>query len=316
MDIDNCLVNKYFKRLRKNKRCAMDTRFQIVLLFGTIIIFIHITGIVILAKSSDRNIFGTQKYLIIALSLTELGFVVLSVIRESIYYGKGSRTDSRGLWVGVYILIVIMNMYYFVMFAITLDRFLEIRLNLKYHLYSNKRRTKMVLISVYTIINVVFATCLYIFSAQGRATSKITKYFIIYFAPVFDTIFLIFATIVYSYIFSKLYKNKKKEEALRKQITVNKQYGPIVFKVGRFCVPFCIVLTFVLFVIFPNILEMIRKIYSLHPKYEKHFQMLSYALYRIGFITDPMIYIYNLHVVKNKLRKFQKNFLNLIKRYL
>ena len=112
---------------------------------------------------------------------------------------------------------------------------------------------------------------------------------------------MIFATIVYSYIFSKLYKNKKNEEALRKQITVNKQFGPSVFKVGRFYVPFFIVLTFVLFVIFENILEMITKIYSLYPKHEKHFQMFWYVLYRIGFITDPLIYVYNLPVVKYKL---------------
>ena len=294
----------------------MDTQFLIVLVFGAIITFMHITGIAILAKSSDRNIFGTQKYIIIALSLTELGFVVLSVIRESIYYEKGSRTDSRGLWIGVYILIVIMIMYYFIMFAITLDRFLEIRLNLKYHLYSNGRRTKKVLISAYIITNVIFATCLYIFSKQRRPTSKITKYFITYFAPVIDTIFLIFATTVYSYIFSKLYKNKKKQEALRKQISVNKQCVPNVFKARRSCVPFCIVLTFVLFVIFPNILEVVRKTYSLHPKHEKHFHMLSYVLYRIGFITDPIIYIYNLNVVQYKLLKFQRNFLNQIKRYL
>ena len=150
-------------------------------------------------------------------------------------------------------------MYYFIIFAIILDRFLEIRLNLKYHLYSNTRRTKKVLMSLYIIINVIFATCLYIFSAQERPASKITKYFIIYFAPAIDTIFLIFATIVYSYIFSKLYKNKKKEEALRKQITVNKQYGPIVFKVARFSVLFCIALALVLFVIFPNILEIVKK---------------------------------------------------------
>ena len=209
-----------------------------------------------------------------------------------------------------------MNMYYFIIFAIILDRFLEIRLNLKYHLYSNTKRTKKVLMSLYIIINVIFATCLYIFSAQERPASKITKYFIIYFAPAIDTMFLIFATIVYSYIFSKLYKNKKKEEALRKQITVNKQYGPIVFKVARFSVPFCIALALVLYVIFPNILEIVKKIFSLHLKREKHFQMLSYVLYRIGFITDPIIYIHNLHVVQYKSRRFQKNLQNQIKRYL
>ena len=101
-----------------------------------------------LTKSRDRKICGTQKYLIIALSLSELGFVILSNI-----------SSNLDLWVGVYILIVITNMYYFIMFAITLERFLEIRLNINYHLYLNKK----VLISVYIVLNVGYIT-LYLFS--------------------------------------------------------------------------------------------------------------------------------------------------------
>ena len=282
----------------------MEIQLVIVLVFGVIILLMHITGICILRKSSDRNVCGTQKYLIIALSLTELGFVNLSTIREFIYYTRGSRSDNIGLWFGVYILIVIMNMYYFIMFAITLDRFLEIRLDVKYHLYSNKKTIRKILISVYIVLNVFYVTLLCIYLAYRKPTypANIITNFVLYFAPVIDTIFVMFATIVYSYIFSKLYRNRRKDDALRIQLAVNDPNVPTILKARRFRVPFWIVLTFVLFLIFPDILELIRKT-LLHPLLQEDFQMLSYVLYRIGFIVDPIIYIYNLEGVQYKLRK-------------
>ena len=282
----------------------MEIQLVIVLVFGIVISFIHITGICILTKSRDRNVCGTQKYLVIALSLTELGFVILSTIREFIYNTRGSRSDNIGLWLAVYILIVIMSMYYFIMFAITLDRFFEIRLDIKYHLYSNKKTTKKVLISVYIALNVFYMTLLFIYLAyrQPAYPANIIKNFILFFAPVIDTIFVIFAIIVYSYIFSKLDRNRRKDDALRIQLAVNEPNVPIILKADRFRVPFWIVLTFVLFLIFPDILELIRKT-LLHPSLQDDFQMLSYVLYRIGFIVDPIIYIYNLESVQYKLRK-------------
>lgn len=283
----------------------MEVQFVTVLIFAVIISVMHIAGMCILTKSRDRNICGTQKYLIVALSMSELGFVILSTIREAIYYIRRSRTDNLGLWVGVYILIVIMNMYYFVMFAITLDRFLEIRLNIKYHLYSNKRRSKKVLISVYIVLNVGYMTllCIYLACKQPVYPANIIMNFVLYFAPVIDTIFVIFATIVYSYIFSKLYRNRRKDNALRKQISTNKSSASLTYKLKRFRIPFWIVLTFLLFLVLPDILELIRKT-LLHPLLKDDFQMLSYVLYRTGFIFDPIIYLYNLDDVQYKFRRF------------
>ena len=282
----------------------MEIQLVIVLVFGTVISLMHITGMWVLTKVSDRNVCGTQKYLIIALSLTELGFVILSTIREFIYYTRGSRSDNIGLWFAVYILVVIMNMYYLIMFAITLDRFLEIRLDIKYHLYSNKKKIKKVLLSAYIVLNAFYMTllCIYLAYRQPAYTANIIRSFVLYFAPVIDTIFVIFAMIAYSYVFSKLYRNRIKDNALRTQLAVNQPNVPIILKADRFRVPFWIVLTFVLFLIIPDILELIRKT-LLHPSLQDDFQMLSYVLYRIGFIADPVIYIYNLESVQYKLRK-------------
>lgn len=95
--------------------------FSIVLLFGIITSLLHLTGIALLRKEEDGITNGTQKYLIMALSLTELGFAVLSITHESIFYASGSREDKAGLCVSLYVVVVIGNMYYFVMFSITLD---------------------------------------------------------------------------------------------------------------------------------------------------------------------------------------------------
>ena len=124
------------------KKHTMVLNLIIALLFGIIISIFDLTGLVLLKKVEDVNVNGNQKYLIIALSLTELASILLSVIPECIFYASGSRTYIAGLNVTLYSMIVIPIIYYFIMFAITLDRFLELRLNRQYNLYLNENRTK------------------------------------------------------------------------------------------------------------------------------------------------------------------------------
>ena len=63
-------------------------------------------------------------------------------------------------------------------------------------------------------------------------------------------------------------------------------------------------LTFLLFLVFPGVLELIRKT-LLHPLLKDDLQMLSYILYlSYGFIFGPIIYLYDLDEVQNKFRKF------------
>ena len=279
-------------------------------LFGVITTLFHITGLALLSKEQKTNINENQRYLIIALSITELAFVASSVIQESIFYTTGTRTDDIGLCVFLYCLIVNRTAYYFIMFAITLDRFLELRLNIKYPLYWNKSRTKKTLILVYCILNVAWVVLLcIIFSYQqpGLMLNILRKIFQIYFtylAPVVDTVFVIFATIVYSYIFFKLYKKRKAEQALIKQVRRNESDINIILRVKRYRVPFWIILTFILFWIVPNIL---RRISFSYPTLQEYFLSVSLGLYRTGPIADAVTYISNLNIVRVKLLEFKRN---------
>ena len=286
----------------------------IILLLGTFAALLHITGLVLLTKANDITISGNQKYLVIALSLTELALVGSSFIRETIFYTTGSKTNIVGLCASLYTNAVIGFMYYFIMFAITLDRFLQLRFNIKYHLYWNKKRTKNTLILVSCLVNAswIVLSCTILFYQKSKLMlsihDEIRQIYFRYYAPVSDTIFIIFATIVYCYIFFKLHKNKRKEEKLRKQVRCNKT-ADVVVKVNRYRIPFWIILTFMLFWIVPNIL---LRIYHSYPVSHEYFYSVSYVLFRIGCVADAIIYIFHLNNVKIKLSHFKRNVLNKI----
>ena len=201
------------------------------------------------------------------------------------------------------------------MFAITLDRFLELRLNIKYNLYLNENRTKKTLILVCCFVNIACLILLYIILSYRQPTlvsnihETIHKNFYIYFTPVTDTIFVIFAMTVYSYIFYKLYNNRRKDEALMKQVKCNETAATNILTVNRYRVPFRIILTFILFWIVPNILQLIS---NCHPGYHGYFHLASYVLYRIGYIADAVIYILNLNYVRVKLGEIKRNVFNKI----
>ena len=280
-----------------------------VLLFGVFFSLIHITGLVLLTKTEDVTINGNQKYLIVALSLTELGSIVLSVIAESIFYGTGSTTDNLGLCTYLYELIVIGFMYYFIMFAITLDRFLELHLSIRYHLYWNKNKTKNTLILVFCILNVPWVVFLGIILSCQRSIfvlnidEKIRKIYYTYFASVTDTINVIFAGIVYFYIFYKMHRNKKKEEKLRKQLKCS-EIANVNAKVNRYRVPFWIIITFILFCVVPDIL-----ILTINPDTDGYVHLAVHGLYGTGYIADAIIYIFNLNHVQIKLGQYKRNIL-------
>ena len=286
-----------------------------VLLFGIIISILHLTGLVLLTKTEDVTVNGNQKYLIIALSLTEMTSIVLSVIRESIFYATGNKKDTIGLYVTLYSMIVIPIMYYFIMFVITLDRFLELRLNIKYHLYLNKSRTKKILILVCCIVNIACLAFLCIIFSYQQSTmvsniyEKIHKNLFIYFTPVTDTIFVIVAITVYLYIFYKLYNSNRREQALIKQIKCNETTKNITLTVNRCRVPFWIILTFILLWIVPNILQLIS---HSHKDFHEYLHLASYVLYRIGYAADAIIYIFNLNNAKVKLGEIKRNVFNKI----
>ena len=130
----------------------MLVNFLVSLIFYILVTPVHLIGLILLFKRADSNIHGTQKYLILSLSLTEISFLTLSATRDFIWYIR-NYCEISGLLLGN---------YNFTMFAITIDRFLEIRLNIKYSLYWKPKSTKNILFIVFTTLNVAYISYLII----------------------------------------------------------------------------------------------------------------------------------------------------------
>ena len=94
-----------------------------------------------------------------------------------------------------------------------------------------------------------------------------------------------------------------------KQVKCNETAATNILTVNRYRVPFRIILTFILFWIVPNILQLIS---NCHPGYHGYFHLASYVLYRIGYIADAVIYILNLNYVRVKLVEIKRNVFNKI----
>lgn len=120
---------------------------------------IHAGGLTLLHIRHDMHIYGTQKWLITALSVAEMSFLVVTAVRDYVFY-RDDFSDYIGTFASNYKTIVSTHLYYFTMFGITIDRFLQIRLNIKYQLYCNTKSTKKVLITIFIILHLLYLTYL------------------------------------------------------------------------------------------------------------------------------------------------------------
>ena len=138
----------------------MVTVVIISLLVGAIITLLLIAGLVLLTRAEGITINGNQKYLIIVLGLAELVMLSHLLFVKPSFFDNGSEANIIALCAPTLHYDFFGFMYYFFTFAITFDRFLELRLNIKYHLYWNKERAKNTLISVCCIVNVSWVVSL------------------------------------------------------------------------------------------------------------------------------------------------------------
>ena len=276
----------------------MSVYFLIPLIFCMVVTPIHVIGLILLFNQDDSNIHGTQKYLIVSLSLTEISFLTLSATRGIVWYTDTSAKIAAEL-IEAYSIIVSSNMYYFTMFAITIDRFLKIILNIRYPLYWKVKNTKTFLVVYFLILNglyISYLTLVLIF-AWHKMSLVMAKFYYNYIVPVFDITFVGTASGVYGYIFATIFKKRKADKRLRKQVTGST--GNVAST--KIHVPFWIVLTFILFWVVPDIMMGINITFQ----FPTEFYISNLILYRIGYMADPIIYIFNLKEVKFQIMRLR-----------
>ena len=260
-----------------------DEHFLIVEI--TIFIFtflIHVFGIYVLIKR-PKLVSKNQRLYLLSLSSTEAILSLDHIILNTAHLLSSSHLPKT-IWVAVieivhYDGVWIVNLTTMIM--LTLDRYAEVLLNIKYGLYITRKRTQLLVISLWLfgiLITVIFTMLYFIYSIDYYDIS----YRYIY--PVLDTAVVLNAIIVYLYIFIKRVRSNKDLPHFRS----SEQNKKITSK-PKFFIPFLILFTYLIFLYIPDVIHF-TNINSLNKK--EWFTRLSTILYSLNMISDASIYIF------------------------
>ena len=274
----------------------MDWILLSAIILDLVVVFVHVIAIRMLIIAKINNVRGSQRLLLLVLCVTELTFSILDI------NNKGLRlleyTQYRHIW-WMFSISSAVIMYIFVMTLITLDRFMDIYLNIKYDLHWYAKKTK-ILLTVAFVLSLLSGIPAVIVGLEDPC--KVFKFLSLYVYPILEGVFVIIASLTYFYIIKQVQKHRKISKKIKKQLREN---HIIPFQKPsrnrfRIYVPTLIIITFILFTIGPNVIKFFYFLNIIQSHYISH---IAYLLIPVGFIADPLIYILNLKPVKTKLKQ-------------
>ena len=248
------------------------------------IIVIHTVAFVFLKRTKYSKRYKNQIIIITFLCIFELAGAVLLISYGIFDYFVSSFVADIIL---CFIEIFIMLNYYFMMLLLTIDRFLVFYLNLRYQLYVSSSKI-LKLISLVTIVSFLASVIFAVLMSTHAITWSQFYSMLFLLCLIFDTGYICFFIGVYSFI----YRTYRKRLMFREK--VNTQSNKDHFKLF---IPTLIVATYIIFNIIPNII-------NTNYRYEtetsgKTVIQIAYIFYRIGWLVDPVIYIFFSSCIQN-----------------
>lgn len=226
--------------------------------FGFINTFMHSTGVCLLIYFYRTGKKDSQKVYFINLSIAEvlLNFMeILTGIPEMISHSKELSIGFRYIqyYANLFNMTTVWVVLYLTMVYITADRLLTVRYGLKYKMYWRKKKANYLIITTW----VACLTTSLIISITGFFIDfHYQDIFYKYIFPTIDFGYIILTVSTYSYIFhrhQKSYKMKNKFSRRRSRRRVRKITTSEAFRDSRFCTTILLVLTFIVFIIIPDL---------------------------------------------------------------
>ena len=274
--------------------------------FKIIPLQLHLTGIYFLIKhrnyyfknNNNNNINNNinnddskrRNWLhLINLSTSEIVFVGLGLLTQLLFYNGSMKLAT---YVETIQYSTCCLQYFLAMIYMTVDRFLEVRLNIIYPVYWKYGYTKILLVSTWVFCGILSLVVLLIELPSRR---RIRWIIFVFFYPIIESVFWLLSSSVYIYIFVKLKQNSC--HIYKKQTGIMKRR-----KKRHFYVPALIVLSFVLFILIP---DTVITVYMLrNTRLPGPLQTYVYCSYMIGFSCDAVVYIFFSPLVRSKLTLF------------
>ena len=242
------------------------------------IVFTQTVALVFLWISRRKRRNRNQRTIITALCVCELAgalFTIFSYLLE--FYVSLLATDILFCFENIF---TMLN-YYFIMTLLIIDRLLVFYLNIRYASRFNFKKLLKLLFSGATISFVTTITILILIALRKRTWQQFENVIYIMFLS-FDIVYILLAIVTYTYIFIVYRRHLKLKKNI--QGSNNKEHFKLL-------VPSLIIGTSLIFFILPDVLNVTYK-YNLIIYSNDLVTYVATILYRIGWIVDPLIYIF------------------------
>lgn len=266
-------------------------------------ITVHSIGLHLLLclhKNDDGDV--NQIYLINLSAVEILGNVFwffVDILRLVEISGlKSPVIDTVQMYISFLTCTLFLFVYYFTMVLITIDKCLEIFLNLKYPLFCNSANAKYLLACIWVVGGIV---CVSLILACKVGGFDYRVPFVLYVYPTFDLSYIAIVVGCYSYIFHKFKTSRTAppcgSKILRAESRSSQDISsPQVCFNSKFYISFLLVLTFLCLVVIPDLIYMCAIVHSgvvVSPA------GVLLILYHISFLSDAWIYIFLQRRVRN-----------------
>ena len=263
------------------------------ILLSGIALILNAIGTWTLIKLRHKYISQNQKVLAITLCSIELCTCVIVIARcfTLIFEVEVLRT----VFISFHI-VTLALMYTFVMFLITVERYLLIKLNIKYAIYITAKKIKITLCVAFVVFTVAFLILLIL---NIHLEHDIERFFVVYVYPIFEFLFIAAVFLTYYAIFKKYKGNDQRLKRLRYHVCDNTNNCALKSKGFDFYIPSLIIVTFILFTVVPN---MFRRLVLLWKDAPWAFSLNS-LVFPFGWFFDPLIYIFSIRNIKRRVQQ-------------
>lgn len=252
-------------------------------------IVLHGIGIHLLRNSTSQVIF--QKHYLMHMSVVEVVFAFIQllliiwkvIIKDWFRYASMVSLAIGFIWSNILIML-------------TIDRFLQVHLNIRYSLVVTKRKTKFILLSCYILG--VLITVIAIILDPDEKIRILRAYCHTFYAALMVVCFI--AT--YSYIYWRMKMNRTSHRVQSTNHPINQRVSRASFA------PFWILLTYFFLILVPNGFNTIMiSILGMNLNEDLLYQIVS-LLWTLDFAIDALIYILLNEALKpNFFRMFGKS---------
>ena len=176
-----------------------------------------------------------------------------------------------------------------VLIGLTIDRFFEVWLNIKYGLYITENKTKLIiLVSYFVGASISLALIVGKYSCD-IVTKKISQY---YLYPIYGTLTVIVFVLVYAYIYRRL------RVARIRAATVNLVH--IKENKRNHFIPMWIIVSFILFIYIPFVMYTIVFFTMKITRRDSHIYQVLNIIFLMNFTADALIYILLHQAIREK----------------